>query len=219
MVKRKYNGAADGITTDVILLAGAGVALYLIVVKPLLTSLGVDPADQNTIDAQKSLPPSQNPFNYQFQPWVDFYNENTPAITTGSGFWGGLEAYLGLDSNVAQVTNPTMQQFFIALKASPGTPSPWALFNTSNLAQIAELINTAVNGFTLTATDQTAAISPFLQLKNQMEVAFIANYFWWNFNTDLLSDLQGSLFKQGMTAANLATLINTVNNLPVQPYA
>jgi hypothetical protein len=215
---RGFTGAGDAITVDVVLLAGAGLGLYFLVIKPLLSGLGVDPQSQATIDAEKALPAAQNPFNYQFQPWVDFYNNNTPQINTGGqSLSTDIMAYLNMAPVVNTNSNPTMQQFFIALKQVPPASSPWATIDVVALSALAEQLNSAINGFTLTVTDQTAAMSPLSGLTSQMQMAFIANYFWWNFNLDLLTDLQGSLFKQGLTPQNLAVVINAVNALPVQP--
>jgi hypothetical protein len=49
-----------------LLYAGLGTAGYFFVVKPLLKKLGIDPADQDAVDAQNALSPVDNPFSTQY---------------------------------------------------------------------------------------------------------------------------------------------------------
>jgi hypothetical protein len=219
--KRRLSGAGDDITLDVVLLGGVAVAAYFLVIKPLLNSLGVsDPASTATVQAQLQVPPSSNPFNYQFQPFIDFYNNNTPTITTNDGLSPLQSILQPFGSGAVANTNPTIQQFFISLKSNPPSQSPWGFIDAVGLSGIAESVYNSLSVSPvnqLFASDQTAAMSAVLGFTNQLQMAFIANYFWWVFSTDLLTFFQGNVFSGGLNPANLAVLITTVNNLPVNP--
>src|ERR1700688_1611979 len=206
---------ANDLTVDLLLIGGAAVALYF-VVKNGFGGLGNESAN---VAAQKALPGPQNPLNYQFQPFVDFYNNNTPLITGAAnpGFFGNMLNALQMQSNVQSIQNPTMQQFFNYLKATPGQPSPWGYLNTVDLSARCEALYNALTVspvHQILMSDQQGAMSALSGLSNQLQTAFIANYFWWNFSTDLLNFLQGGLFGGGLTDTNLSALVCAVNALP-----
>lgn len=221
MSKKKYTIGDSG-TIDILLIGGAALAAYVFVLKPLLNAAGVDPASQGTINNQMAMAPAADPFSYQFQPFLDFYNNNTPQISASqvsAGFFNNMMNLLN-QSIPVQTINPTIQQFFQSLKQSPPASSPWGFINTVDLSARAEALNNAISVSALNpfaTSDQTGALSALSGLTNQLQIAFIANYFWWNFNSDLLTFLNGSLLKSGMTPQNLAAVINSVNSLPVNP--
>ena len=176
---------------------------------------GTDPAITNELN----LTPESNPFNYQFAPFVSFYNNNAPLVTTGQAanpfMWPFNQAPAS-----PQVGTVSIDLFFQSLKTNPPTVSPWGFLNTVDLCQRAENLYNAlsVSSFNpLSTSDQTGGVSALSGLTNQLQVAFIACYLWYNYNVDLLSFLQGSIFKSGLTSANLVQIINYVNNLPVNP--
>lgn len=216
----RIRGVGDDITVDVVLLAGVGLAAYFLIIKPGLNLLN-PPADP-VIAAQMAIPGPSNPFSYQFQPFIDFYNNNTPVLSGGSGASSnaGLFSFMFPVPTVTSNNNPTIQQFFQFCKANPGTASPWGFLDSNDLSNRAENLNNAlsVSSFNpLSMSDQTGGMSALSGFSNQLQMAFIANYFWWNFNTDLLTFLNGSLGKAGLTNANLDAVINTINSLPVNP--
>jgi hypothetical protein len=218
MAKRVNGGFADDATLDVVLLAGVGIAAYFLVVKPLLGLSGSDPA----ITAQAQLPGTQNPFNYQFQPFVDFYNENAPTITApvSGDFWQNMVNTVTLSVPAQTISNPTIQQYFQSLYPNIPSTSTWGYLNTEDLSQRAQILYNALSVSALnplSTSDQTGGLSALSGLSNQLQVAFIANYFWWNYGVDLLTFLNGSLVKAGLSSANLVQIINTVNSLPVNP--
>lgn len=206
-----------GIDGDVIVIGGVSALLYFFVIKPLLNT----GTNQDLIDEQ-ALPPTQNPFSYQFQPFVDFFNNNTPTITASSaGNFFSMFLSLSTPSDGTTTTNnsPSMSDFFKYLKNNPGAPSPWGYLDTADLSARAEHLKAAIDVSPLNpiaTSDQSAATSAFAGLTKQLQIAFIACYFWYNWNLDLLSYLHGSLFSPGLTPANLSALIQTVNALPVQ---
>lgn len=205
-------------TIDLLLIGGAAVAVYFLV-KGGFTGLGIGTESAN-VSNQKALPGPQNPLNYQFQPFVDFYNNNTPSITGAAnpGFWQGMISTLQMQANVQTIQNPTLQQFFQYLKSTPGQPSPWGYLDTVDLSARCESLYNALTvspSHQLVMSDQQGAMSALSGLSNQLQTAFIANYFWWNFNTDLINFLQGGLFGGGLTDANLSALVSSVNALPV----
>ena len=210
---RKKIGSGD---IDVLLIGGLAVGAYFFVIKPLLGGLGL--STDPTISAEQQLAGTANPFNYQFQPFVDFYNNNVPQIVTGGG--GNFITNLFYPAQTGLISNPTVQQFFQYLKANPGAASPWGYIDTADYSARSESLYNALSVSAinpLSTSDQVAALSALSGLSNQLQVAFIANYFWWNFQTDLLTFLNGSIVKSGLTSSNLVEIINYVNSLPVNP--
>ena len=207
-MNRRIGEAEDDLIIGAVLIGGA----YLLLNGFLSNAGGNDP----NVTAQASVAPGQNPFSYQFQPFIDFYNNNTPTIIATQAtniFPFGSTAQ-------TQLTNPTIQQFFQAIYNSPPATSPWGYLDVVNLSARAQQLYNALNVSALnpfSTSDQTSALSAVAGLSNQLQMAFIANYFWWNYNQDLLTWLQGSWFKSGFTAGNIDALINTVNSLPVNP--
>jgi hypothetical protein len=201
---------------DIALLGAAAVAAYVFIIKPGLTNLGLTGTDP-VIVAQMNVPAAQNPFNYQFQPFIDFYNDNTPSTSNLSdgGFFSNVWSDLTMQT-VQASGNPTIQQFFNYCQQNKTAPSPWGYLNTADLTSRAEQLNSALSvGMFDVASNQAAGMSALSGLSSQLQVAFIANYFWWNFQSDLLTFLNGSLVKSGLTQANLVQVINNVNSLPV----
>lgn len=204
-MRRKLGAISDDLVTGAVIVGGGFLLLNY-----FLNGAG---STDSTVNTQAAVPPAQNPFSYQFQPFIDFYNNNTPIIQ-GTSF-----TPTGTPTTV-NITNPSIQQFFQAIQAAPPTTSPWGYLDVVNLqARAQQLYNalsvSAWNPFS--TSDQTGALSAVSGLSNQLQVAFIANYFWWNYNVDLLVFLQGSLFKAGFTQGNIDNLINIVNALPVNP--
>lgn len=217
---KKVGSLGDSAAMDVILIGGGVAALYFFVIKPILDGLG---GADSVYNAEMALPPSQNPFNYQFQPFNDFYSQNAPQaleIDGGGGALSWLESLFGPTASSTTINNPTPQQFFQALKASPPTQSPWGFLDVPTLCQWAESIYGSTNVAwwnPLATTDQQSVVSAVSNFSNQLQVAFVANYLWWNYNVGMLPYLKGSLTKSGLTPANIDQLINQVNSLPVNP--
>jgi len=208
------------IKDDVIILAGLALGAYL-----LLNKLGLGGEDPAILN-ENNLAPSENPFSYQFQPFSDFYNNNPPLIQVqqapGSLFNWMFSSLMPGGAPTTTAQSPNISQFFNALKNSPTSSSVWGYLDTVNLSARAEQIYNAinVNAFNpLSTSDQNTALSAFAGLTNQLQIAFIACYLWYNYNQDLLIFLNGSLFKPGLSSSNLATLINRVNALPTLPTA
>ena len=244
MAKRKRIGDITGsLTTDVVVIAAVGVGILalspgliaklknaLANLNPLAPGNLLGPAAPDpTVISEQNLG-TNNPFSYTFQPFVDFYNNNLPTIQASSGggsVWDGLLSDLGMSSgdgtNSVQNTSPTIQQFFVALAASPPTSSPWGLLDAVALSAMAVNIYNAMtpsfldNINPLSSANQTTLLSSVTGFQNQLQVAFVANYLWWNYNQDMLTLMQGSSTKWGLTPANLDALITQVNSLPVNP--
>jgi hypothetical protein len=208
------------ISDDVIWIAALGVGGYFLfkALPGLFGGGGTDPV----ITAQMNMAPSQDPFSYQFQPFIDFYNNNTPTINSGGSSSTSVMNLFGLFSGGtgANNSNPTIQQFFQYLKQNPGVASQWGFLDTVDLSSRAENLVSAitVNPINpLSQSDAQGAMSALSGFTNQLQVAFIANYLWYNYQYDMLIYLQGSLLTPGLSSANLVQLINTVNSLPVNP--
>lgn len=208
----------EGLIITLAIAAGA----YFFVVKPIMDSLGVGSGSMSaTLQAQLALPASADPFTYQFQPFIDFYNNNTPTIPAGASTGGfSLMNLFGPSATGTANSNPSMSDFFGYLKQNPGATSQWGFLNTADLSARAENLKAAiaVNPFNpLSASNQAAAMSALAGLSNQLQMAFIACYLWYNYQLDVLTYLQGSLTTPGLTPSNLDQLINQINSLPVNP--
>jgi len=202
---KKINGSGS----DLLLLAAIGIGGYFLYNKFFGAS------DQTIVD-EAGLG-ANNPFSYQFQPFIDFFNNNEPIITQTTG---ATNIWPFGSTTTATTTTPTIDQYFKYLKETNPTVSTYGFLNTVDLSSRAEKLYNSINVNPLnplSVSDQSSAMSALAGLTNQMQIAFIANYIYYNYGQDLLSFLNGSVFKPGLSSANLDLLINTVNNLPVNP--
>lgn len=170
-------------------------AAYFLVVRPILTSIGVDPADTETVKAQNNTSPDENPFSPQFAPFLAFWQANQPA---------GLSVQDGM-----------MQ---IASMYDDGTLTPGS--EADNTAKWGEQIISALSVWNWVA-DTQAVLSVFSQMQNQIQVASLAAYLAYAHNKELLTYLHygGAAIPwipNGLPESQVAQIINLVNNLPVQ---
>jgi hypothetical protein len=175
-----------------LVLIGAGIAGFFLVLKPLLNIFQEDPQDKASIQNQKTIPPASNVFSPQYAPFVANFNANPSIQPDGSVL--------------------TMQQFWQVIKANNDAGQP-TMLNGVNIAGLGESLLSALSAWVL-ATDSNAVFGVFTGLPNKTAVAGIAAYLYYNYGIDLLTALTGSIFKVGLSPADLATLINQVNNLP-----
>jgi hypothetical protein len=175
---------------NVALLAGAGFALYFLVVKPLLNLGGDDPADTNSLANQVATTPASNPFNYQFDSGLYAQDPST----YGSSFWNNLSS-----ENSAWFTDYSSDT---NLKYAKWGESVWSASSDwgSPDADMTSVFN-------LIATQADASnIAAYLN--------FVRNADLWT----LLNKGQGSIasfLPTGMSNKALAALVNHVNSLPV----
>lgn len=185
-----------------VLLWGSVIGIgYFFVVKPLLNSIGVNPEDKADVDAQKLLPSGQNAFSPQFQPAISLFNAN-PSYDE--------------NDNIL-----TMQQYYQAVKQLYDSNDSTLDASSKQIVEVAEGIYSVLHpglsaAITHWTTDGPAIIALINQLSNQTQLSEVSAYYLANFGEDLLSALTGSLFQQGLTETDLATVIRYINNLPVQ---
>lgn len=176
-----------------VLLAGA----YFFIIKPLMSTFGDDPADTNTVNTQTNKDATDNPFDPNFFPFLDWFN------TTQSS--SDIQGYMA-----------DIQQKYLYHNPQPLDPNSLPY----KAAKAAEDLITALQWINFTP-DTDTVISTFNQVTSQVEVGFIAAYINYNYSKDLLHFLRygGNLFAafpNGVTEAQLAQIINKVNALPVQ---
>lgn len=182
----------DKNTEKLLVSGGLILAGYLLVVKPLMNTLGIDPADQAKVDQQTNTPAADNPFSPTFQPFVDNFTQNQ-----GGG-----------------VTIPqAMQAVYADFQAGNLQPG-----NALQLATWADTLKSSLGWFF--APDINAILSVFTQMSNKTQCAALAAYCAYNFNKDLLHWLYyGSsiipAIPYGLSEAQLAIIVTEVNNLPV----
>lgn len=182
----------NGTEGDALVIGGVVVLSYFLVVKPIMNLLGGNPEDQQTISNQANQAPAENYFSLQYQPFVDNFNANPSFNTDGSRM--------------------TMQQFFKIIKANNDDGTP-IMLNGVNIAQLGEDLESALSPWVVW-TNSTDVISVFSELTNKTQVSSLAAYVYYNYGKDLLSQLQGSIFKTGLSPADLSTLINRLDALP-----
>jgi len=183
----------DKKTEDLLFKSALIIGAYFVVVKPVLKAIGVNPADQNTVNSQIALAPEQNAFSkdYQFgyiayQGW-SFPNDFSNEFTRFKAGYGMVEA--GYD----QIAEGIRNAFVISI---------W------NLTQFSADINTI----------QTL----FSQLPEQAAVSYIDAYLTANYNQGLMPLLKNgwgtilgiNTLNNGLNDAQIAGLINQVSKLP-----
>ena len=139
MAKRIGDVDQDLITTGGLVIGGFFLVRYIL--KSL--NIGVDPADVATIQAAQTAAPAGNPFNPQFNPFVDLYNQNVPFDSNGNPF--------------------TMQSFFTQLKqVGDANPNFTTTFidgiNNQAVYANAEALESLLTGFHLLGTDHSVFI-------------------------------------------------------------
>lgn len=223
--RRRIGSAGDPTIENIVLIGGLAVGAYFLIKGGLGNLFGGDPVSNAAINAQMNVTAAQNPFNYQFQPWVNFYNNNAPnAASAGSVQMIPTEWYDPL-TWFASATQPgatatgaplDMGTFFTQLDAelsanSSAVSSPWATVDAVNLGLAAQSINDLSSMFSNANTTMATA---FANVTSQIDCAFIAAYTYYVYGRDLLTRLNGGPIT-GTTPANLAGLIAQINALPV----
>jgi hypothetical protein len=202
-MKNKVNGLEDdAIVTGVIIVGG------FFLVKKLFGGLGAaTQQDISDVNSQLSVAPAANPFNANFQPLLDAWN-NDPM--------------LGSDGTPLALTNVLQQ---IKQIGDTGTLSPGIFtisgLDASVLYNLAEQIESALTGFHFVSSDGSAVQSIFSQITTQTECAAISAYLLVNYGQDLLTLLNnmGYTFRtivmgDGVPANVLAAIIKQINSLP-----
>lgn len=188
-----------------LLIIGGGIAvLYFGVLRPILRNLGVNDGSQDVIDSINQTAPEDNPFSYQFQPFVDAYQQYYDSKAGGNvaAYWQQykellIEQFWGLDGWSFPAMSTTDQWY-------PGVIAE-SLYNTISFWK---------------EPDSAVITSLFNTLNTQVQVAAIDAYFQFNYQVDLITFLLGGkryfLFLQwGLTTSDIATIINHVKSLPV----
>lgn len=175
----------------VLLTVGAGFAAYFLVVKPLLSAVGIDPASQANIESINMLDPSKNPFDMNFA---------NGAVASGAAV-------------------PDGKTFFTNLKFigdSQSTVYNSAGSDLNNVYALGEAIN---NSFSWYNTDLTAITTIFNEVRSKAEVSDIAAYLFYNYNINLWALLNTGAswipFSQaGVPANQLSQIVNHISSLP-----
>lgn len=190
---RKVNGL-DPETEKLITTAAIIAGVFFGVVRPILASLGVDPASQEALAEQNTADPASNPFSTSFEPYSNWLIASG-VLDTGSST---QEFYTGLKGQYDAGTLPTT--------------SPWY-----NIAAWAEMIYGSYGFFHLMGNNNDV-VGVFSQLSKQVQVSAIADYFAENWGKDLYTFIKGGdgYLLQGLTASEMADIIAHVNSLPVQ---
>lgn len=197
------------------LIAGA----VFLIAKPLLDKLGVfDSEGKQFVEAAQSLPLSQNPFSYLFQPFQALYNK--PGVATNKDsryqFSGGEAAYW-----------KSVKDQFVRDMAENGNFDFFGGVNLDGYQLHGDEMDTAYYGekildsmdlWSHVDTGDIAAV--FNAQPSQIRVAAIAAYLWFNYGKDLLPYMdQGSPWApfnlNGVPNTVLGTIVKNVFNLPV----
>jgi hypothetical protein len=193
MATTRRIGAKGDETEDLIKYAMLIGFSYFFVVKPVLASFGVDPADTATVNAQITADPTTNPFSPLFQPAVDYLNKQlggSSGFANAQAFWDSIET--------DYKNGNTVDEYFhdIGSKAHQ-------IFGDLSLINWTSDI-----------------VSVFNSLTDQVSCGLIAQYFYYELGADLINKLQDGLLsfswlKGGLSNTTTAAIINHVNSLPV----
>jgi hypothetical protein len=177
-----------------LLFTGAIVVGVVLVGKSLLNTLGVSGEDKQAVDDQGAVVPDENPFSYQFQPFIDLWSPRYGNATMQE-YWQGMKQWYDGQSGNPQLTG-----------------------DHTDIAVYAESIYKSI-GFWQTIDENTITFV-FNEIQGQVDVAAIDAYLSINKNVDLLSFLRSGqryilILHWGLTDTILAGIIAHVNALPV----
>jgi hypothetical protein len=182
----------SGIEDDALVTVGIVAAGYFLVVKPILSTLGLDDNSKQTLSAVDATQPDENPFSWQYQPYQDFYNNEwaNPGLTEQQN-WQQVKA-------IAQ-SNPG------ALDAVTNAVYTWG-----------ETINNAF-GFFLGYVDEDNVVAVFNQIPSKVMVSAVSDYIYSNYQQDLWSLIKNGHWYNlaGLHPQGLVTIVTRVNSLPV----
>lgn len=192
---KRIGGFLDPGTDELILGAGALIGGYILIVKPLLANFGLTADQQAAISDIDSAPPAQNPFNAQYQPFVDFATTALPPGQTLAQYFSQL------NDTYNATSNPPFPIF--------GTPE-----NPLDVATAAEIIRNQFNF--LTIGDTSVIDSVFSAFNSKEEVSAVAAYLYYVYGDDLWTLLKkGRWYNiQSLSGTDLANIIARLNNLP-----
>lgn len=187
-----------------LLTVGVIYAGYLIIIKPLTSLFGASPEEKAAIDSVENTTPVDNPFNSQYQPFIDYFNN------FGSNGYdaGGNPVTYSLNDY-----NKLLKQQYDTLDPVPALDLTSG--NAINIAIAAEAIYSAF-GFFHFMGNRDLVNAVFGSFTSKAQVAAVDAYLKANYGTDLWTFLKngaGGSFR-GMGAADLAAIVNKVNALP-----
>lgn len=179
------------------LYVGGAYAVYLVAIKPLLAYFGASPEQAASINNVDVAIPADNPFNGQYQPFIDGFAAANP--------------------------NSDLNDYLILIKGiyddNGGIPNVGPTDGLTNLgfeANCAEAVYGSFKWYKL-AADFSTIMTVFDTVNSKVQVAAIAAYLQVNYGKDLWTFLKngapGSF--RGMHASDLAVIADRVNSLPV----
>lgn len=182
-----------------ILYAGGIAAAYFLVVRPIMSAVGISPEDQAKIEDQNTKEPAENAFSIQFQPFIDNFNANPSFNADGSKM--------------------DIATFYHTIKQWYDDKDPNLTGAFYNIANWAETINDSLSFWNWAGPHVDAILAVFAQMTNKQQVSSVANYLLYNYNKELLHLLRyGSgilpTIPNGLSGSQLALLIDQINNLP-----
>jgi hypothetical protein len=183
---RKKVGAIED---DVLILAGLGIGGYL-----LYQKIFAPPSQQdtNTVTALATTPTQNNPFNYQYK--YGLYAKD-PSTYNQQWWYNLVVQYTGMVN---------------------ANQNPAGVSGVYNYVTWGGIIYNAFGVFTI---DLNAIESVIQAVHSQADISNIAAYLFFIDNIDLYALLSqgtgaGITIRSGLSTSDLATVINSVNNLP-----
>lgn len=194
-------------------------AAYVVVVKPLLKTIGLDPADTNLVDSTQTQASPGNPFSPLFIPAVQWVTAKSGGQSPSTYYANMKSAYEQSASTGLQTTFEFVMPLYSWLLPSFTTPTGLTGDYYNDVPILAEAVKGSMGAW-VENTDRIKWV--FSQVTSQIEVSMIAAYLSYNYGKDLLTYIRDgflsfSWLKGGIGDANIAAIIQHVNTLPVQP--
>lgn len=173
---------------NVLIYGGVGIAAYALVLRPLLSEIGIDPANVAAVNAQDQLPPKSNPFNAassggdNTNVWLQVKSDGDSGNFVGIGD-GALVVYNAAE-NIYSAFHDLANQWF-----GSDFQKVLAAFNSlSNQMQVSQIDQYLQENYQLSLWPLLRDGYPFLPLTH--------------------------LLNNGLNANDLAQILSVVNNLP-----
>ncbi len=184
-------------TEDIIIKVGVAYGAFLLLVKLLLPTFGASPEEKAAIDSVDTANPVDNPFSYNYAPFVDAFNKNQN---------GGV----------------TITDSLIAAKQdwdnlNPVPPLDWTHGNI-DVITAAEAIKDGFAWYKVHITGNTTEVLSVLDnIPTKIILAAVSSALWVLYGIDLWTYLkQGSaLMWRGLSTSDLKLVVDKMNALPI----
>ncbi len=203
-------------TEEDLLISGAVVVGGFYLVKTIGKWFGYDPEEQQAVQDQQNLPPAENPFTLQYQPFLDEFNSTNANGRDASGNIVTYDLSTWMQQARAIYAGDASFDFentTFAMAWQSSASNPQSELYAQMVVFCGELLNSA---WGLLGPQWEPVNYVISRLACKIDLSYVAAYVNVNYGLDLLDYLftGGSWALKGLSADNMMSVLNTVKALP-----